>query len=67
MTAGTTTARQPCDQRAGSDRSGGESPADAAMASLPRARILDHPILDPGIWRGRRGGRSLNGHRNVLL
>jgi hypothetical protein len=58
---------RPCDQHAGSDRSGSKSPADTAMASLTRASILDHPVLDDAIVCGWRGGRSLDGHRNVLL
>lgn len=64
MTAGTaSTTHESCDQRTGGDGGGGgESPADAAVASLPRASILNHAILDPGIRRGWWGGRSLNGH-----
>lgn len=60
------TACHPCDQPPGGYRSGDESPADAAMASLARTSILDDPILDSGIcdrwWSG-----SLNGQSNVLL
>jgi hypothetical protein len=50
VTASTAPAtHQPRDQRTGSDRNRDQSPADLSMASLPRSRLLNYPVLNPRI------------------
>jgi hypothetical protein len=49
VTASTAPAHQSRNQRTGSDRNRDQSPADLSMASLPRSRLLNYPVLNPRI------------------